>query len=822
MIISRAAFRRSRWIGAALWAAVACLPAQDDHADLQKKAAAGETGAMIELAQRAQWNNEHADALKWFRAAAAKGHGFAQFELAKMYREGNGVAADPAEALRLLQRAAEGGLAVAQIELAERYANGDGVQKNLVTALQWYRKAAQEHHDSAAFAVGEMYVEGRGTKPDVVEGVRWLQRAANLGHEAAAARLMELLEKDPTLKAKVEAAAPAETKELMAKAQKSDAKAQHELANFYTNGEGGLFPDEAEAVAWLRKAADQGFADAQYSLGYRHLNGYGVDLDAEQAKAWLEKAAAQKHGEAIFTLGDVYQSGMSGFPDDPVLGNTWFRRGAEIGHADSQRRLAENLLQGVGGPANAVEALRWFKASAELGNIQAMVAIGNLASSDDANVRDLALAKQWLKKAAELGDDTAQGEVEMIENMEQREKLASHVPANVPPAWREMFVSALSGDSYAQWKIAEAYANGADGMPRDPPAFEQWRERAAKAGRLEAQESLGIALVDPASPRANLAEGVKLLQLAVDAAMPAAQAKLGELYATGRGVEKSETKAAALWEKAARSDRDLAWRLRQLYAKGLDGGAPHAAKADEWLSRARTAGHPEAIAETNRIVAAHNAENARIAAAKAAEEKAKRDAEFVAAEQEFDAVFAAATSREEREKAVATFSQAMATVGFKQRLTVPQIAERVLKTLLPKMEANVGEAGAYVMAIYSQAFDQPTLNRVMPANVATAVRTHAQGISAAFNAKQQALAVHVDLADLAPGGAELTLVPLDEEGGDDGLVADGAGHDVHELADFPPVGVEDLHAVQLGERQCAGDIVHAGVHILSRRAASRG
>ena len=45
----------------------------------------------------------------------------------------------------------------------------------------------------------------------------------------------------------------------------------------------------------------------------------------------------------------------------------------------------------------------------------------------------------------------------------------------------------------------------------------------------------------------------------------------------------------------------------------------------------------------------------------------------------------------------------------------------------------------------------------------------------------------------------------------------GAGDDVAELADLHAGGVDDFHAVELGEREGSGDLVHEGVPILSLR-----
>jgi uncharacterized protein len=55
----------------------------------------------------------------------------------------------------------------------------------------------------------------------------------------------------------------------------------------------GLKQDYGQAVAWFRKAAEQGYASAQYNLGVMCYNGESVSQDYGQAAAWYRKAAEQ-------------------------------------------------------------------------------------------------------------------------------------------------------------------------------------------------------------------------------------------------------------------------------------------------------------------------------------------------------------------------------------------------------------------------------------------------------------------------------------------------------------------------------------------------
>jgi uncharacterized protein len=88
------------------------------------------------------------------------------------------------------------------------------------------------------------------------------------------------------------------------------AKAQYELSLAYANGDGGNWPkDEYRAVGWLRRAAEQGLARAQFALGFRLEMGEGVQRDYAQAASWYRKSAEQGNAEAQYALGAMYEQG---------------------------------------------------------------------------------------------------------------------------------------------------------------------------------------------------------------------------------------------------------------------------------------------------------------------------------------------------------------------------------------------------------------------------------------------------------------------------------------------------------------------------------
>ena len=56
--------------------------------------------------------------------------------------------------------------------------------------------------------------------------------------------------------------------------------------------------DYVEGVKWIRKAAEQGDAVAQYSLSACYYCGMGVEKDYEEAAKWCRKAAEQGFEDA--------------------------------------------------------------------------------------------------------------------------------------------------------------------------------------------------------------------------------------------------------------------------------------------------------------------------------------------------------------------------------------------------------------------------------------------------------------------------------------------------------------------------------------------
>jgi localization factor PodJL len=128
----------------------------------------------------------------------------------------------------------------------------------------------------------------------------------------------------------------------------------------------------------LRRAANMGFAAAQFDLSKAYLTGtLGVRKDEAESRRWTERAAQAGDSRAMHNLGLAYFHG-SGGPTNKTTAAQWFRRAADLGMGDSQYNLASLYEQGYGVTQNAAEAYKWYLIAARGGDAEARSAAERL------------------------------------------------------------------------------------------------------------------------------------------------------------------------------------------------------------------------------------------------------------------------------------------------------------------------------------------------------------------------------------------------------------------------------------------------------------
>ena len=149
-----------------------------------------------------------------------------------------------------------------------------------------------------------------------------------------------------------QAAEDQELNKLRQAAEQGDVAAQTELGRMYVLGflyrKGWDVPlDYVQAVQWFRRAAEQGYADAQSYLGWMYKTGRGVPQDDAQAVQWYRQAAEQGYARGQHNLGDMYRDG-TGVRKDIVAAYMWFNLAASNGYkkaAEQRDSLARSMTK---------------------------------------------------------------------------------------------------------------------------------------------------------------------------------------------------------------------------------------------------------------------------------------------------------------------------------------------------------------------------------------------------------------------------------------------------------------------------------------------
>jgi len=165
---------------------------------------------------------------------------------------------------------------------------------------------------------------------------------------------------------------------------------------------------QSEAIDFIINAAVGGNVDAQYNMGYFHLNGEVFDKNLDYAIDWFEKAQANGHKKSFLMLGVTYRHKLHQSKKNYTLyqkSQHWLEKSALVGNVDGMRLYAIGVFKYE--QSKASEAVKWLKKAAEQNDAESMRYLGiyySLRFKHENKNQDFVDAEYWYKKAAELGD----------------------------------------------------------------------------------------------------------------------------------------------------------------------------------------------------------------------------------------------------------------------------------------------------------------------------------------------------------------------------------------------------------------------------------
>ena len=147
------------------------------------------------------------EAVEAYRYAADKGHAGAQWKLARMYEQGDGVAEDDYQAFQIYEKIVRQGIdpvspdgsyvSSALVALARYVRNGikgTPVAANPAAARDLYAQAAWSFRDpDAQYELGQMFLTGDGGGADVKQAFNLFRLSSEKGHAGGMAMFGDLL-----------------------------------------------------------------------------------------------------------------------------------------------------------------------------------------------------------------------------------------------------------------------------------------------------------------------------------------------------------------------------------------------------------------------------------------------------------------------------------------------------------------------------------------------------------------------------------------------------------------------------------------------------
>ncbi|WP_417454697.1 tetratricopeptide repeat protein [Kiloniella sp.] len=550
-------------------------------------------------------------AFKWFKKSAKAGFHRAQFKLAEYYYKDD-ENKDLKAAFKWAYLAAEQENGEAQYLLAKLYEDGDGIPKDTSQAVRWFRHAVDNKNDLAKVALFQIME----TFPDLIMDPLASETLEVEDHYREYYRGVDAYEKNHQTTAK----------DIWFRlASKGYAPAQLELQRKYFKWFDTEHFDQVQL--WLKEAAESGYAPAQVQYA-SDLAVYSFeDEGLQQVYHWYKRAADQGLNRAVAEVISAHVHGK-GVPKSHKKAEELTIHYAQQGSEYAQFQLGYWYEHGFLVEKDLDQAHKWYQKSADQNYWLAIEAMERLQdaqsqSPDTTSAQPPGETIEPVELTEKAAKSLPQEVPEQRENPEQKvaskqressQQAKAESDAANEASYRLMWLSfrmedyelalstglplAEAGDLEAQILVSKIYARKS---PPDHDEAFKWISRAAETGDGAALTLLAAHYLAAKGVAQDFEKAFDLHKSAVEQKDPRAHVGLAMHYHYGLGVPKDLKKAADYYETAGELGEVRAYTsLGEMHENG-DLGARNLARAQHYYALAAKAGDQEAEAKLEEL-----------------------------------------------------------------------------------------------------------------------------------------------------------------------------------------------------------------------------
>lgn len=331
--------------------------------------------------------------------------------------------------------------------------------------------------------------------------------------------------------------------------------------------------DLIKAVYWLNKAADQGYALAQVSLGQLFEQGKGVKYDLSQALFWYKKAATQGDKNAQGALDDLQETidkgngsllelrfldilqfllrkdtsisekSVSSYQKDIIKWNHTNKNAAFKGDLVALVRLATQIYYKQVNK-NMDYAAFFFNQAANKNHAIAQYYLGVLYETGQGFKKDIQKAIVWYGKSAKQNLKEAKYELARISYY------GLGVKKDLNYAFKLYLQAAKQGDAQSQTMVGFMYLEGEVVAKNYEQAF-YWSKKSAEQNESVGKSNLAELFRDGKGVAINYERALSLYLSAAKDGIAEAQYQTGLFYQQGKGTQKDLVKATYWFKKAS-------------------------------------------------------------------------------------------------------------------------------------------------------------------------------------------------------------------------------------------------------------------------------